>query len=154
MGYFARRIKPIPDNFKLLSAYVAWVGFSHLFPPRFLRYFTTNWRLCPDTKQLLRERVVSFVNAGHTQEEASLIFNVGTTAIKRWKQQLAQTGSLEDKRLNRVARVFTSEALNAYIEKNPDALLKDVAEHFNAWIAGAFYALGREKITLKKREIL
>ena len=102
----------------------------------------------------LRERVINFVNAGHTQEETSLLFDVGTTTIKRWKSQLSQTGSLEKKPLNRAASVFESDKLNAYIEKNPDALLKDVGEHFNAWIAGAFYALGREKITLKKREIL
>ena len=102
----------------------------------------------------LRERVVNFVNAGHTQEETSLIFNVGTTAIKRWKSQLSQTGSLEKKPLNRVSRVFESEKLNAYIEKNPDALLKDIAQHFNGSISGAFYALEREKITLKKRDFL
>ena len=99
----------------------------------------------------LRERVVNFVNAGHTQEEASLIFDVGTTTIKRWKSQLSRTGSLEKKPLNRVATVFESEKLNAYIEKNPDALLKDIAEHFDGSISGAFYALKREKITYKKK---
>ena len=99
----------------------------------------------------LRERVISFVNAGHTQEEASLIFDVGTTTIKRWKSQLSETGSLEKKPLNRVPSVFKSEKLNTYIEENPDALLKDIAEHFNGSISGAFYALEREKITLKKK---
>ena len=102
----------------------------------------------------LKERVVNFVNAGHTQEEARLTFNVGITTIKRWKSQFAQRGSLENKPLNRVARLFTSKELNAYIEKNPDALLKDIAQHFNASISGAFYALKREKITLKKRDFL
>ena len=102
----------------------------------------------------LRERVINFVNAGHTQEEASKIFDVGTTTIKRWKSMLSETGSLENKPLNRVSSIFESEKLNAYIKKNPDALLKDIAEHFNGSISGAFYALEREKITLKKRAFL
>ena len=59
-------------------------------------------------------------------------------------------GGLEKQPLNRVMCLFTSEEWNAYIEKNPDALLKDIAQHFNASISGAFYALKLEKITLKK----
>ena len=99
----------------------------------------------------LRERVINFVNAGHSQEEASLIFDVGTTTIKRWKPLLSETGGLEKKPLNRAASVFESGKLNAYIEENPDALLKDIAGHFNGSISGAFYALEREKITYKKK---
>jgi hypothetical protein len=41
--------------------------------------------------------------------------------------------------------------LKTYIEENPNALLKDVAEKFNGSITGAFYALEREKITFKKK---
>jgi dihydroneopterin aldolase len=64
---------------------------------------------------------------------------------------LSETGSLEKRPLNREASIFDSEKLNTYIEKNPNALLKDVAEHFSGSITGAFYALEREKITLKKK---
>lgn len=102
----------------------------------------------------LRMRVLDFVSAGHTQEETSLIFNVGTTTIKRWMSLLSETGSLEKKLLNRVPSVFESEKLNSYIEANPDALLKDIAQHFGGSITGAFYALEREKITYKKRDFL
>jgi transposase len=102
----------------------------------------------------LRKRVVEFVNEGHTQEKTSLIFKVGTTTIKRWLSLHRETGSLENKPLNRSASIFESEKLAAYIEENPDALLKDIAQHFGGSITGAFYALKREKITLKKRGFL
>jgi transposase len=102
----------------------------------------------------LRNRVIDFIDKGNTQEEASFIFNVGTSTITRWKALLSETGSLEKRPLNRVAPKFESEKLNAYIEENPDALLKDVADHFEGSITGAFYALEREKITLKKRALL
>ena len=99
----------------------------------------------------LRSRVIDFLREGHTQEETSLVFKVGTTTIKSWLSLLSETGSLEKRPLNREASIFDSEKLNAYIEENPNALLKDVAEHFGGSITGAFYALEREKITLKKK---
>ena len=100
----------------------------------------------------LRSRVADFIKEGHTQKEASRIFNVGTATIQRWMALLSETGSLEKRPLNRSASKFESEKLSAYIEENPNALLKDVAEFFGGSITGAFYALEREKITLKKKK--
>jgi len=102
----------------------------------------------------LRSRVVDFINEGHTQEETSKIFKVGTSTIKRWLALISETGSLEKRELSRTAPKFESEKLRAYVEENSDALLKDIAEHFGGSVTGAFYALEREKITLKKRDFL
>ena len=102
----------------------------------------------------LRSRVIDYINQGNSQEKASYIFNVGTSTITRWLTLLSETGSLAKRPLNRTAPKFESEKLNAYIEENPDALLREVAEHFGGSITGAFYALEREKITLKKRALL
>ena len=102
----------------------------------------------------LRVRAVEFVKEGNTHEQAGLIFKVGTATIERWLALLSETGSLEKRPLSRKAPKFDSEKLQAYIEENPDALLKDVAGHFGGSVTGAFYALEREKITLKKRALL
>ena len=102
----------------------------------------------------LRSRVIGYIKEGNTQEQASKIFKVGTSTITRWLTLLSETGSLEKRPLNRKAPKFKSEKLQTYIEENPDALLKDVAEYFNGSTTGAFYALEREKITLKKRAVL
>jgi len=102
----------------------------------------------------LRKRVIDFVEKGNTQEKASEIFKVSVSAITRWLALRSETGSLEKRPLNRTAPIFESEKLEAYIAKNPDALLKDVAEYFGGSITGAFYALEREKLTLKKRALL
>ena len=96
----------------------------------------------------LRVRVVGFVKQGNTHAEASEIFKVGTATIERWLSLLSETGGLEKRPLNRTAPKFGSEKLQAYIEENPDALLKDVAERFGGSVTGSFYALKREKITL------
>ena len=101
----------------------------------------------------LRVRVVDFVKQGNTHKKTSEIFNIGTATIERWLELLSETGNLEKRPLNRTAPIFESEKIQAYIEENPDALLKDVAEHFGGSITGAFHALKREKITLKKRAL-
>ena len=79
----------------------------------------------------LRSRVIDFIREGHTQEEARIVFNVGITTIKRWMSLLSETGSLEKRPLNRSAKIFESEKLNAYIEENPNALLKDMSRNIS-----------------------
>ena len=66
----------------------------------------------------------------------------------------SETGSLEKRALNRSASIYDSEKLNSYIEETPDAIPKDIAEHFGGSITGAFYALEREKLTYKKTNLL
>jgi transposase len=102
----------------------------------------------------LRSRVIDFIREGNTQERASKVFKVGTSTIKRWLALLSETGGLEKRPLERTARKFETEKLNAYIEENPNALLKDIAAHFGGSISGAADALKREKITYKKRDLL
>ena len=102
----------------------------------------------------LRSRVIDFIKEGNTQESASVVYKVGTSTIKRWLSLLSETGSLEKRPLTRTAPKYDSEKLNAYVENNPNALLKDIAQHFGGSANGAFYALKREKITYKKRELL
>jgi putative transposase len=101
----------------------------------------------------LRSRVIGFINKGNTQQKASVIFSVGTSTITRWLSLVSETGSLDKRPLNRTASKFKSEELNSYIEENPDALLKDIAGHFGGSITGAFHALNRGKITLKKKSL-
>jgi transposase len=101
----------------------------------------------------LRRRAIDFLNEGHTQEETGAIFKVGVSTIKRWLALLSETGNLENRPLNRSASKFDSEKLKTYIEENPDAFLKEIAEHFGGSITGAFYALAREKITYKKKSL-
>jgi transposase len=102
----------------------------------------------------LRSRVIDFIRAGNTQKEASVVFKVGTSTIKGWLALLSETGSLEKRPLNRTSPKFESEKLNAYIENNPNALLKDIASHFGGSISGADTALRREKITYKKKRVI
>jgi transposase len=99
----------------------------------------------------LRSRVIGYLEEGNRKEDVSVIFKVSASTIRRWLALYSETGSLEKQELNRTARIYKSEELNRYIEENPSALLKDIAEKFGGSTTGAFYALEREKITYKKK---
>jgi transposase len=100
----------------------------------------------------LRERVVAYNKERHTIKETSEVFKVGTTTIKAWKKLLSETGNLEKKELERKPRKFETEKLRAYIAENPEATLVEIASEFGGSPSGAFDALEREKITLKKQQ--
>jgi transposase len=100
----------------------------------------------------LRERVLAYKEEGHTIKETSEVFKVGTTTIKAWKKLLSETGKLETKELERKPRKFETEKLRAYIAENPEATLAEIAAEFGGSVSGAFDALEREKITLKKQQ--
>jgi transposase len=100
----------------------------------------------------LRERVLAYKAAGHTIKETSEVFAVGTTTIKAWKKLLSETGGVEKKELSRKPRKYESEKLRAYIAENPEATLAQIAAEFRGSPSGAFDALEREKITLKKQQ--
>jgi len=100
----------------------------------------------------LRKRVLEYIHEGHSHADASMVFKVGTTAIKNWKKLLNETGGLENRPLEREARIYKSDKLKAYVEQNPQAFLYEIANHFGGSIQGAADALAREKITLKKRQ--
>ena len=67
---------------------------------------------------------------------------------------LSETGKLEKRPITRTAPKFEAEKLKSYIENNPKALLKDIADHFGGTISGADTALKREKITYKKKRFI
>ena len=98
----------------------------------------------------LREKVLNFLDKGHTIEEAHEVFEVGTTTIKRWKKLKKETGKLENRPLNRKHRKICPDRLRAYINENPDSYLKETAEIFNCTDSAIFYALKRLKISRKK----
>ena len=94
---------------------------------------------------------MEYISEGHTYQEAKKVFKAGITAIKRWKKLLSEKKSLENSKLNRKPRKFDSDKLRVYVEEHPLATLEEIAKHFGGSITGAFDALKREKITLKKR---
>lgn len=98
-----------------------------------------------------RGLVLKYRDNGHTLEETYNEFGVSISTIREWEKLRSEKGSLAKKELKRSPRIYKSEELKAFISENPDAYLREIAEHFGGSIAGAFEALEREKITYKKK---
>lgn len=93
---------------------------------------------------------MKYLSNGHTLEEAHRELGIGTTTLKRWKKLLEKNGNLEKMPLERQTRKFHEKELRTYIDENPTATLKEIADKFGGTATGAFHALKRLNITLKK----
>ena len=100
----------------------------------------------------IRQKVIEYLKSGHTQREARETFHISIAAINRWHQLYTKTGKLEDKKPCRSFKKLDPDKLRAYVEKHPDAYLKEIGEAFGCTdtsVRKAFFRLG---ITRKKRQ--
>lgn len=83
----------------------------------------------------LRERLLRAIDAGRSQAEATRLFGVGISSIKRWRARQQQTGTVQAAprpgRTRRLPRAVES-ALVAQVQAAPDAT---VVEHCAVWAA-------------------
>ena len=99
----------------------------------------------------LRRRVLAYIEETEDKTKASKLFKVGIATIYRWIARKQQTGNLEPSRKKAYKKKIDDQKLIAYVEKNPDHFLSEIATHFNTTLQAIFYALKRLKITRKKR---
>jgi len=93
---------------------------------------------------------MKYLANGHTIEEAHCELGIGTTTLKNWKKSLRENGTLEKAPLERGARKFHDDDVRKFVKENPFATLQQIADQFGGTATGAFHALERLKITLKK----
>ena len=97
----------------------------------------------------LRKKVIDYRKT-HTLEETHLAFNISKSTILDWEALQKETGSLKKRPLHRVFKKIDPVALAEFVVENPDSYLSEIAERFNCSITAIFYALEKQKITLKK----
>lgn len=99
-----------------------------------------------------RKRVNEYLDEGHTWSEARETFKISTTAINSWRQKYKKTGEVKDDPPRRKAfKKLDPEKLKAYVEKHPDAYLKEIGEAFGCSDTAVRKAFKRLGITRKKR---
>lgn len=99
----------------------------------------------------LRRRVLAYIEETADKTKASQLFKVGISTIYRWIDRQKQRGNVETSPSKVYKKKINDQKLIAYIEKNPDHFLSEIATHFNVTLQAIFYALKRLKITRKKR---
>ena len=100
----------------------------------------------------LRKKVIEYLESGHSQRKARDVFGISLSTINKWHQQYTKTGRLEDKKPNRSFKKLDPEKLQNFVNKHPDAYLKEIGEAFGCAESSVRKALRRLGITRKKRQ--
>ena len=93
----------------------------------------------------LRQRVVAFVEAGGAKAEAARRFSVSEGSVHNWLKRDNLAPTLVKHR----ERKLNWKALEQHIQDEPDAKLKDRAEHFGVHTTAIWYAIKQMNITRK-----
>lgn len=94
----------------------------------------------------LRQRVVAFVEAGGAKAEAARRFSVSEGSVHNWLKR----DNLAPIKVKHRDRKLNWKALEQHIKDEPDAKLKERAEHFGVHTTAIWYAIKQMNITRKK----
>ena len=98
----------------------------------------------------LRKKVMAYISSGGRKRDAARIFNIGEDTIYRWIR-LQKKGDLSPKTRTSFSQKIDLSALQDYILKHPDHVLKEIAQALQVSHQTVWVWLKRLKITLKKR---
>jgi len=101
-----------------------------------------------------RRSALDALSWGHTREEVRKKYHLGSHTLQDWEKLQKETGSLENRPLNRKPRKIDRDELREYYRNNPFAMDIEAAQHFGCTPQGIRDARKASKITRKKNEIL
>lgn len=102
----------------------------------------------------LRKRVMEYADSGHSYKEASIHFSISEISVYRWSKLRRDSGNLKAVSVPRSPHKLPDIELLEYVEKHPDAYLREIADHFKCGITTVHDALRRNAITYKKTKIV
>lgn len=100
---------------------------------------------------VLRERVLNYVDIGHSKSETGRVFKVSRPTINKWIHLREQGDYSLKPRTSRRLRKIKEEELRAYIKAHPDAYLNEIGKALGVSANSIWHAVRRFGITLKKR---
>ena len=90
------------------------------------------------------------VRNGHSKAKVNAMYGLGVNTLRDWEILKAETGSLENRPLNRGAYKIDREKLLEWYRKNPRSTNKETAIEFNCSVSGIRSAKKVMGITRKK----
>jgi len=100
----------------------------------------------------MREAALKALRSGHTREAVTKMFGLGINTLRAWENLEKETGSLENRPLDRKPYKIDRDALQKYCEENPFATHVEAAAFFNCDERGIRHAKKALGITRKKRQ--
>ena len=103
--------------------------------------------------QDLRDKVIAYLEVGHTANAASKIFNLAANTIRNWHKRYKEEGHCKARNgWGRKERVSCQE-FSAYVKAHPDLFLKQIGNHFNMTAVGALYHMRKNGFRYKKKSL-
>ena len=99
----------------------------------------------------MRERALKALSNGHSKKEVNEMFGLGANTLKAWENLEKETGSLNNRPLNRKPRKIDLEKLSKYCDENPLATHIEAGKHFGCSERVIRYAKDTLNITRKKK---
>ena len=99
--------------------------------------------------KVLRARAV-FYREKYSQKETCEAFRISSSALKEWQKKYAETGSLENKPLERTWRKIDPAKLRVDIQAHTPATILTMQEHKGSAVVARQY--GRHSKNSKSRE--
>jgi len=99
-----------------------------------------------------RQKALEALRNGYTKKEVNKMFGLSNNVLKQWEELEKETGSLENRPLDRKPRSIDLEALRKYCEENPFATHVEAGVHFGCSERVIRYAKKLLGITRKKRQ--
>lgn len=98
----------------------------------------------------LREKVIKFIEAGNSQRQASIVFEINKMTINKWYLRYQREGHCQPKvRLGAKPSIEKEEFIQ-HVTSHPNDRAEDIARQFNLSASGARYWLKRLDFSYKK----
>lgn len=99
----------------------------------------------------LRKRVIKYLRDGNSVKTTSKVFEISMRTIFNWKK-LSRINNLKPKN-NKIRRPqkINQEALELYINNNPEQTLEQIAKYFKVSIPAIYYHIKKLNFTYKKK---
>ncbi|MCR9183737.1 MAG: transposase [Flavobacteriaceae bacterium] len=102
----------------------------------------------------LRARALAALDKGMSRKKVAEVFNISTRTLYNWCKRRIETGDLHirSRPTIRSHRKLTPEILSQYLEKHPDAYLKEIGEALGVSGTAVFKAFKKFGISRKKND--
>ena len=98
----------------------------------------------------LRKKALDYLDKVGNRQKVTEAFTISLRTLERWIRRKREN-CLSPKQRRPSPSKIDDQKLRLFIQKHPDAYLREIAKQFGATLQAVFYACKRLKISLKKR---
>lgn len=99
----------------------------------------------------LRKKALEYLDKVGNRKQVVEAFSITLRTLERWIRRRKDNCLAPKKRRSAPSKI-DDQKLYSFIQKNPDAYLREIGEEFGVTLQAVFYACKRLKLPLKKRK--